>query len=296
MGQKLAGESEDKSGKKNFRILRASIFQRPRMTNPATAHAFPDTALSLQEALRSFVAADFWKAHEQAASRRKAFPRRIVILSEYVHGPEATAANRIAAEARQADGALKQARQRILDELRSQLLSGKLTAYVRESFPFGPVRPIPPDAWKTLRFTDLRSGRVKGPGLELTGVRIAAGPPCQSGPAKETPQSDTSSSADTPARSETPAPRFSHNHNFTVVRLGDDEFHFGDIQAAVVKELHAASLTPDPWCSGKALLHGARSKSRSLSDIFHRKTDPSWTRLIEYRHHGKYRLRLTPPS
>lgn len=265
------------------------------MTNQAAANEFPDTALSLEEALRSFVAADFWEAYEQAASSRRALPRRTTRLSEYLHGSQAIAANQIAAQVRNADAVLKQAWQRILLELTSQLLAGELTAYVRESFPFGPVRLIPPDAWKILQITNSRSGCVKGPGVELTGVRIAARPPRQSGPAKDTPQSDTSPSADAPARSETPAPGFSHKDDFTVVWLGSAEFHFGVIQAAVVKELHEASLTPDPWRSGKLLLHQARSESRSLSDIFRRHTDPSWRLLIEYRHNGKYRLRSIPP-
>lgn len=263
------------------------------MTNQAAADEFPDTAVSLEEALRSFVAAELWQAYEQAASSRRALPRRTIRLSEYMHGSRAIAANRIAVQARNADAALKQAWQRILLELRSQLLAGKLTAYVREAFPFGPVRLIPPDAWKSLQIANFRSGCVKGPGVELTGVRIAAGPPCQSGPAQDTPQSNASLSAGTPASSETPAPGFSHNDDFTVVRLGSAEFHFGFIQAAVVKELHKASQTPDPWRSGKVLLHQAGSESRSLSDIFRRHTDPSWQLLIEYRHNGKYRLRST---
>jgi len=55
-------------------------------------------------------------------------------------------------------------------------------------------------------------------------------------------------------------------------------------------------MTPEPWRSGKVLLHEAGSGSHSIGDLFRRHTDPSWQLLIEYRYNGKYRLRLTDIS
>ena len=182
---------------------------------------------------------------------------------------------------------MKQAWQQIMGELRSQLLAGKLTAYVRDVFPFGPVRPIPPDAWRSLRITNLRSGRAKGPGVELTGIRIAPGSPPQSRLTEDRPEAEPSSIQDDGQAHET---TFTANKDYTVVCIGPAEFHFGDMQAAVVRELHRASLTPEPWCSGKVLLHQAGSDSGNVGDLFRRHRNPSWRDLIEYRHNGKYRL------
>lgn len=294
MGQTIAHQSENKSSAKYGGALRASAPQGSRMTNQTSSNEFPATAIMMEEALRSFVPSELWQAYEKAAKRRRELPRRSVRYSVYFHGEQASSANRTAAQIRTAEAAMKQAWQQVMAELRSQLLAGTLTAYVREAFPFGPVRPIPPDAWRSLRITSLRSGRAKGPGGELTGIRIASGSPGRFGPVEDTPPPDSSLSADTPAHGASRAPPFSHNHDFTVVRLGDDEFHFGFIQAAVVEELHKASLTADPWRSGKVLLYQAHSQSRSLSDIFRRHTDPSWRLLIEYHHNGNYRLRSTP--
>ena len=146
------------------------------MTNQDSSDEFPATAVMVEEALRNIVPFELWQA---APKGRREFPRRIVRYSEYLHGPQAIAVNRAAAQAKTAEAAMKQAWQQIVGELRSQLLAGKLTAYVRDVFPFGPVRPIPPDAWRTLRITNFRSGRATGPGVELTGIRIAPGPPQQ---------------------------------------------------------------------------------------------------------------------
>jgi hypothetical protein len=78
------------------------------------------------------------------------------------------------------------------------------------------------------------------------------------------------------------------NRDYSVVVLGEVEFKFGQLQAAVVKALHGASRTDDPWRNGKALLAETRAQTRSLGDLFRR--HQNWRLLIEtYR--GMYRLR-----
>jgi hypothetical protein len=78
------------------------------------------------------------------------------------------------------------------------------------------------------------------------------------------------------------------NRDYSVVVLGKVEFKFGQLQAAVVRALHEASRTDDPWRNGKALLAEIRAQTRSLGDLFRR--HQNWHLLIE-NYMGKYRLR-----
>jgi hypothetical protein len=64
------------------------------------------------------------------------------------------------------------------------------------------------------------------------------------------------------------------------------------MQAAVVKQLHEASLGSSPWVSGKVLLERADSGSSALADLFKSQVDPPWRELIESDSKGRYRLRL----
>lgn len=184
---------------------------------------------------------------------------------------------------------MRQAWERILGELRSQLQAGKLTAYVRETFPFGVVRPIPTDAWKSLRITDISSGRAKGGGVELTGIRIAPGaPPLSPVTEEDRPEAQSSS---VQGDGEPRGTIVTANEDYTVVCIGTTEFRFVGLQAAVVRQLHQASLTDNPWRNGKILLHRAGAATRSIGDLFRRHTEPSWRLLIDDRR-GMYRLRV----
>ena len=64
----------------------------------------------------------------------------------------------------------------------------------------------------------------------------------------------------------------------------------GPIQAKVIRALHAAAISGDPWCSGKALLAAAGAKSRKMGDVF--KSKPDRCDLIESNGRGQYRLAL----
>jgi hypothetical protein len=74
------------------------------------------------------------------------------------------------------------------------------------------------------------------------------------------------------------------------VRLNGLVFHLGPIQARIVKQLHRAALTDQPWRSGTELLEGAGSASTKIADVF--KSKRHWRRLIESDGRKKYRLRL----
>jgi hypothetical protein len=66
----------------------------------------------------------------------------------------------------------------------------------------------------------------------------------------------------------------------------------GVVQAQVVRTLHAAALTDQPWLDGKRLLCEAGATSMRMSDVFKSKT--GWRDLIVSDRRGRYRLRLNP--
>jgi hypothetical protein len=82
----------------------------------------------------------------------------------------------------------------------------------------------------------------------------------------------------------------SASQDYRRVCVGDKVYYFGPIQAKVMRALHAAAMSGDPWCSGKALLAAAGAKSRKMADVF--KSKPDWLDLIESNGRGQYRLAL----
>lgn len=76
--------------------------------------------------------------------------------------------------------------------------------------------------------------------------------------------------------------------SFRTVRADGSEYHFGEIQANVLRLLVEAAQQGKPWQSGKALLHAAGSQSYSLSNVF--KRHPLWKKLIQSDRRGFYRL------
>jgi hypothetical protein len=83
---------------------------------------------------------------------------------------------------------------------------------------------------------------------------------------------------------------FSASQDYRRVCLAGKVYYFGPIQAKVIRALHAAAMSGDPWCSGKALLAAAGAKSRKMADVF--KSKPDWSDLIESNGRGQYRLAL----
>lgn len=86
--------------------------------------------------------------------------------------------------------------------------------------------------------------------------------------------------------------RFEHSGDYRDVRIGNLELTLGTVQANVVRALHAAALSDQPWCVGKALLREAGATSMRMRDAF--KSQKEWPRLIESDNRGRYRLRLKP--
>jgi len=82
---------------------------------------------------------------------------------------------------------------------------------------------------------------------------------------------------------------FQQYNNFAKVFAHGRLYHFGTIQAKVIEQLYAASVTSFPWLCGKELLHKAGSRYLILRDLF--KSQNNWQQLIESDRRGSYRLR-----
>lgn len=82
---------------------------------------------------------------------------------------------------------------------------------------------------------------------------------------------------------------FRQVNDYGEVHVAGRVFNLGQLQSRVVKQLHRAAITGDPWCSGQALLAAAGSSSTRVSDLF--KSQRDWRQLIESDRRGNYRLR-----
>lgn len=83
---------------------------------------------------------------------------------------------------------------------------------------------------------------------------------------------------------------FIHSADYLEVRCNGCRFKLGPIQAEVVRALHEAALAGEPWQNGKAIRHGAGSRSLRMADVF--KSQKNWRRLIRSDRRGGYRLDL----
>ena len=87
---------------------------------------------------------------------------------------------------------------------------------------------------------------------------------------------------------------FVQRSNYAEVFFNGERFLFGTFQARVVRQLHEAAGTADPWRTGKLLLVNAGSGSDRMVDLF--KSKPTWRSLIASDGRGSYRLNLPDPS
>ncbi len=98
------------------------------------------------------------------------------------------------------------------------------------------------------------------------------------------------------AREQRPATPLRNGEFFTVIGdykeviIGGRSFHLGPCQAEVVRLLHAAAKTEEPWRHGKAVLMAAGSSSTRMADLF--KSQRHWRELIASDGRGHYRLAI----
>jgi hypothetical protein len=83
---------------------------------------------------------------------------------------------------------------------------------------------------------------------------------------------------------------FRHSPDYTSVELPGYSFQLGALQAGIVRELHAASLSGSGWVRGSILLERVRSGSTYLGHLF--KSQPNWRELIASDQKGSYRLKM----
>ena len=88
-------------------------------------------------------------------------------------------------------------------------------------------------------------------------------------------------------------PAFHQLNDYSEVYVSGLIFKLGSVQSRVVRQLHKAALTGEPWCNGKTVLEAAGSACTRLADLF--KSQRHWRELIESDGRGRYRL-LVPPS
>ncbi len=87
-----------------------------------------------------------------------------------------------------------------------------------------------------------------------------------------------------------PKPTIQVFNNYKEVLVDDSTYHFGQVQADIVKQLHDASKSSDPWVHGKTLLNNSGSQAMRFQDVF--KNKKGWRDIIESDGRGHYRLKL----
>lgn len=102
----------------------------------------------------------------------------------------------------------------------------------------------------------------------------------------------TSSDAARPAAAERPdnGSPFVHRVDYSEVVFSGELFRLGPLQASVVRKLHEASFTANPWRPGKELLSNSSASTMRIVDLF--KVKKNWRTLIVSDGRGNYRLNL----
>lgn len=83
---------------------------------------------------------------------------------------------------------------------------------------------------------------------------------------------------------------FVHRDDYSEVVFSGELFRLGPLQASVVRQLHEASLTANPWRPGKELLSNSSASTMRIVDLF--KVKKNWRTLIVSDGRGNYRLNL----
>lgn len=81
-----------------------------------------------------------------------------------------------------------------------------------------------------------------------------------------------------------------HTADYREVRFRGDLYLFGEIQGKVIRRLHEASKTDNPWVSGKTVLKysGSGDSASKLANLFRR--HEAWQKLVLSNGRGEYRL------
>ena len=85
-------------------------------------------------------------------------------------------------------------------------------------------------------------------------------------------------------------PAFVPSPDYHHIVVDGTEYHFGDVQARILEQLHDAAQSRTEWVHGKTLLHVANSRALRLRDVF--KSKSNWQEIIESNGRGSYRLKI----
>ena len=88
----------------------------------------------------------------------------------------------------------------------------------------------------------------------------------------------------------TAEPIFVHRGDYSEVVFSGELFRLGPLQAAVVRQLHEASQSANPWKPGKELLSNSSASTMRIVDLF--KVKKNWRTLIVSDGRGNYRLNI----
>lgn len=83
---------------------------------------------------------------------------------------------------------------------------------------------------------------------------------------------------------------FLQRNNYAEVVLNGEVFRLGLLQASIVRALHQASRSDNPWRHGKELLASSNAQTMRMVDLF--KTKRNWRTLIASDGRGYYRLNI----
>ena len=86
---------------------------------------------------------------------------------------------------------------------------------------------------------------------------------------------------------------FEHREDYSEVVLHRQIFRLGPLQASVIRRLHEASSTSNPWRNGRQLLIDTGARTERIVDLFKGKT--RWRDLIASDGRGSYRLNVPEP-
>ena len=86
---------------------------------------------------------------------------------------------------------------------------------------------------------------------------------------------------------------FEHREDYSEVVLHRQIFRLGPLQASVVRHLHEASSTSNPWRNGRQLLVDTGARTERIVDLF--KGKDRWRDLIASDRRGLYRLNVPEP-
>jgi hypothetical protein len=95
-------------------------------------------------------------------------------------------------------------------------------------------------------------------------------------------------------RGETRPGVFNHSSDYRHISFNGKEYSFSPLHGRILKVLHKAYRSGDPWMYGKKVLEQAGSPQEKMGDALKSRKD--WRDLVESDGKGMYRLRMEPPK